>query len=517
MSNAIIQLKDKDGNLLYPITKSAAIKDLPSSGNTTNVIDLGNDQVPVLLKDLQQGYVTTGSDTDSVFNASENAVTMRCPFQIPYAGVIFNIICPGDIKVRVLYGNSDLASWTTTRASQYVSNYLYNGDFFKFPIENDVAGNSSGDIMDHHIWFYRIEFTKTDNTNISVDSINDSINNTKILITYNDPTGGVIKRNPKALEAVNSASYNFINDNDKLYKRFNENYVHITDLHGNAYILANAIKIAKYINARAIFLTGDVVTQSSVDGYTYVADMCKDCNIPVFITTGNHDGVGQDLDIFNKAYIDPIAKLYGYNYTSGLGYYYKDLTDSKIRIIAMDNSDSTNHYRINSVGEVQLSWFKGVLDATPSGYGVIILNHQNYGVPKTDSASQYPQFMDIAGRDTGDNGEVDTDATIKSYIDNFIDNNGEFIMDCAGHNHMDMFGQTFGTKNIQLMSDVTCGSMTIDMINGYSCRNRGYGNGADAIDTYTIDRTLHTVTLTRFGCNTLSNGKTRLTQTIPYK
>jgi hypothetical protein len=483
-----------------------AIK-MPNIANVKNAID---EYTHVLLGDLLQGYVNSSDSNFYSYGSSDvKTVTMRSAITIPYSGVTFHVICPANIHIKIYYGNSNNASWTTTEAAKYSSDWLTNNNSFTFPL-NGVT------IPDSNIWYYRIQFAYTDGkTSLDVDTVNSLISNGDLSIYYKDPTGGVIKRNPKAIEALAASATYYENTTSPTEKYRNVNFIHITDLHGNAYVLDNALKLATHIGSTAVLLTGDIVTQSSVDGYGYALAISKNYNIPVLVCTGNHDGVGQELTEFNDDFITPFATQYNYIHDAGLGYYYKDFSSAKIRIIALDCSDTTDHYRISALSSAQLSWFKTILNSTPSGYGVIVLEHQRFGYLTSDSISKYPQFVDYVGDTTPTS--VTGASTILSDIDSFISNGGEFIMHASGHNHNDCTGILDGTEKTQLISNMACGALNFDMQNTFSPRFDGHGNGTDCMNVYSINRYTGKVRIIRVGSNTTDRLDTRWCQEIPYK
>lgn len=105
--------------------------------------------------------------------------------------------------------------------------------------------------------------------------------------------------------------------------------------------------------------------------------------IPQFRTVGNHDSGDYEGD----TYLTPAqlyAKIGKYNAdgttvmgsTTG-GWCYRDFATQKVRVVCLNTADNST----NAVSNEQAKWFAQTLNATPSGYYVIILSHHpaDYG------------------------------------------------------------------------------------------------------------------------------------------
>lgn len=487
---------------LRPITQQP-----PTPSVQTNDISINVNIKDVLLGELDK------IDT--------NKVMMTTSFSIPYSGVKYTVKSPKNIQIRIDYGNTSNASWTTSELEKYSSDLLTNGKSYTFP----RFGATSPDT---NVWFYKIYFSTIDNSELTVETIQKALDSRELTITYEDSNTSVIDRNQQANQQVASGLYKFINSSTR-----NRNicFVHCTDIHQNGIAYVNALEYSDYINATALLTSGDYVFQSYSNNLDFVNYLSTDYKTPVLTTIGNHDGVGIDANTLNEHIIKPFAKDQYIN----KGYYYKDFETEKIRVIVLDTcGDSTNTYRINYVGKTQLQWYSNTLKSTPVDYHVIVMLHQPLGNPKPDATIRAFQDGDLAtadvtwsGADTikaitnafmnKENASIIMDGTSDTIDAQFGDiTTQKFIMYLNGHTHRNSYGYLTGPhQNDQLQMNHTCSAIALDMQNTYQPKNEGRYCGNDTFNVYCIDKEARTVKLVKFGYTDTANGSC-LTHTFNY-
>lgn len=495
---------------LRPVTNAKCVM-AHGVGSVHNFL---NEEIPLPMPVLSEGSINTSNSRYSTAKASSKttSVVMKNPALIPYTGVEFNIYIDDlleGLKVIVYHGYNEGVTSTTSNVSKYMSGELEDGDVFSFPI--NYNGIQESGAYDQTNRYYRIAFVST-SLSLTTDDIKEAIRLGYLAITYKEPSKNIVLRNQRATEIIEASKCA-----SKPNKHRNFAFTHISDLHGNAIALLNALEYSKAINSQGLLVTGDVVVQSSYDGYDFVHEMCAKYNFPSFLTTGNHDGVGvSSAATFNSAFIGPMATAFGYTKNSAsVAYYYKDLSVPKIRIIVLDCSDTSSSYRINCVGTAQLTWLSNTLNSTPSGYGVIIALHQPVGDITEASANANPSFAKFGPLDSAEITWTGA-SQIKSAVDSFITNGGEFIMYCAGHYHADVVGILQDTSKRQLMSLIATPNRMQDMQNDVLSLGDGIGKAQDLLNAYVIDRTRKTVRVVRIGANVCEDLSERLVEEFQY-
>lgn len=484
----------------------------PITNQPTPSVQNNNIPITVNTKDVLIGELT---------KTNTNVVMMATSFSIPYSGVKYTVKAPKNIQVRIDYGNTANASWTTSELTKYSSDLLTNGKSYEFP----RFGATSPDT---NVWFYRLKFSTVNNSELTVETIQKALDSRELTITYEDSNTSVIDRNQQADQQVASGLYKFINSSTR-----NRNicFVHCTDIHQNGIAYVNALEYSDYIKATALLTSGDYVFQSYSNNLDFVKYLSTDYKTPVLTTIGNHDGVGIDANTLNEHIIKPFAKDQYIN----KGYYYKDFENEKIRVIVLDTcGDSTNTYRINYVGKTQLQWYSDTLKSTPVDYHVIVMLHQPLGNPKHDNSIKAFQDGDLANSDVSwkgadtikaitnafinkENASIIMDGTSDTIDAQFGDiTTQKFIMYLNGHTHRNSYGYLTGPhQNDQLQMNHTCSAIALDMQNTYQPKNEGRYCGNDTFNVYCIDKEARTVKLVKFGYTDTANGSC-LTHTFNY-
>lgn len=220
---------------------------------------------------------------------------------------------------------------------------------------------------------------------------------------------------------------------------------HFSDIHGDP---LNTPRIGAFLqeisgNIDAKICTGDIVTASLDDGMDFWDNAGNTSDIMLAI--GNHEcatgtspvtyGTATPQQVYEEILEDRIS---GWSVTqpegastSYLGYYYKNYSTWKIRLIVLDlNHDS-------SYLSAQLTWFESVLaDARTNNYSVLCASHYQFG------ASSNPTIVDCsfslrANQIKAESNDWYIPATFESAVDDFIDAGGEFICWIGGHSHQD--------------------------------------------------------------------------------
>lgn len=216
---------------------------------------------------------------------------------------------------------------------------------------------------------------------------------------------------------------------------------HFSDIHGNSWAMKQVqeFKDAYQTQLDDVICTGDVVSDKIADG-TAFWDGNSDGKILICI--GNHDSLGSngwanpvDQQTLYETYIAPYEANWGAEIVNGHSYWYKDYSDKKIRLIAVDATiyDSTEQAN-------QMTWLNTALSgAITNGYAVVGAVH----FPPMPA-----NFHKIDGNFTallhGTAGDMSQFAwhtyhtEILTAVDQFITNGGDFVCWLSGHTHYDL-------------------------------------------------------------------------------
>ena len=156
------------------------------------------------------------------------------------------------------------------------------------------------------------------------------------------------------------------------------------DIHADRTRMQNMIE---YLNALDAFdagiMLGDISGNEYTDTIAFYLDALESVQKPFLTVLGNHDvaGATSDADLYTKfGDCFQYAQLASGEVVSGKCYYHKDFAAQKIRLIVLMQYDLAG--RASDTGDLcfgqdQIDWFIGVLNSTPSDYGVIIAEHTN--------------------------------------------------------------------------------------------------------------------------------------------
>ena len=224
--------------------------------------------------------------------------------------------------------------------------------------------------------------------------------------------------------------------------------LHFSDLHGNLY---NMARINDWRNYYSSYIddtvhTGDLATTSwSFNDSFWTNGTCSD----ILNVIGNHDTrddsvgasdtdlwhVHEGIDAYNR-YIGPFVENWNVVQptdaaTSGLCYYYKDYSEKKVRLIALDPWNVNADYQV-----AQKTWFQTVLDgARANSLSVVIIVHYGITVTKLLDCPFSKLFTEPKLR-------PDTPASdaYVSFVTQFIKDGGDFVCWLCGHLHYGKVG-----------------------------------------------------------------------------
>lgn len=515
--------------------------------NTLAITDNKNDGTSPIKNRVWIGETIAAGTSLGMQVNSQAVATIDKAYAIPFNGCTFTLHMPDYMRCNILHCVANRNEMPNSQRSGWLS----DGDSFTFPIESS--------------WF-RLAFTYVYSDSgsygiISPAAITSHIMNGELYIEYND--SGTVIDNNKANEPyitgmmyknpiIGTAGSNPSNSYGKVGKL--PVISHISDVHGDVTRLKNFFDYSEYLNVDAALLTGDFVGYNANSGIDFLDRIAKKYSMPQFCCVGNHEKHGNtEAQIFTKM-TSPFAARNGYvlgNVTNA-NYYYKDLSDKKLRIIVLNEYESDIlEWVYAHISKTQMDWFIATLASTPVDYGVILVTH-SWEYYKIQYTSGYTTFHDLVHK--GGSMDPMTGAPITKILDAFIsktsisgtytqttDNQGatetisysanftnlasgvEFIMWCNGHEHRDHIGYVSNTTNKILNCNIACGVATYEYgdNNGLSsCCDMprgGKGMTQDCINIYTIDREAGTVRVARVGANINRDMQDRKWMIIPYK
>ena len=320
---------------------------------------------------------------------------------------------------------------------------------------------------------------------------------------------------------------------------------HTSDLHGDWARLDNYLKLCEHYQVDFGAVTGDIVVQYSTDEFSPYVSKVSASTVPIANVAGNHEveNGGTDAEIHTK-FIAPLVAQNGI-ITDGKGYFYRDISAKKIRIIGLNQfqqGGTRRDYRY--LKDDQITWLIATLKSTPQGYGVLLLTH----VPEHDwsedpgylkfwqarlnwkelytntTGSPIADIIDaFIGRTSisksyAQSGALST-LTVNANFSTGVNTGVEFIAYLNGHLHTDRIGYLIGTAHKQLVLNIICGNAFVSQWrDGLGDLPRKAGTAAeDAVNIYGVDRKLGMVKVARVGSNITYLMEKRDFMAIPYK
>lgn len=470
--------------------------------------------------------VNKNTTTGGLDSATSNYyVTTRSIVAFPSQGLTVGVKLPADLYCKFYSGGYNIGT---------ASAQLEDGDSCLFPSA--------------HL-FYRIKFWKKDGSTLAASAVDAMVAAGEIDFTYITDEADVVARNADRKAQVDALRRKLVatmadNGMDTLPV-----FAHLSDLHGDAPRLRNALEFcSRNGGVDGILATGDFAMYQGSNYNDFQLCLAKQHGIPYFFCIGNHEATTNDLATLFADNIQGLASEYGYleaaNTPATHCYYYKDLNEKKIRIIAL------NYYNLAtanaSLGQAQIDWFVARLNDTPAGYGIIVLLHSPEGPMEVDADHskfyQYRQMSNFAndGVYVGDRPImhiVDAFISRSTYSASFTDNgvtvnvsadftgvdeDTEFICYANGHRHRDFIGYITPATNMQLDLNITASTSLYGVeyaafANEEDLPRGGYGVRQDSFNLYAIDREAGEVKVVRIGANQNEDLKMRDYMTIPYR
>lgn len=268
---------------------------------------------------------------------------------------------------------------------------------------------------------------------------------------------------------------------------------HFSDIHGDATETnrINSVYQPVVDECDDVLCTGDMVASRFANDASFII------NKGFLLCIGNHDALADPTgwdwsqmatqqELYNKFFAPDIAN-WGVQYTPGLTYYYKDYTESNIRLIVLNNLLNTADM------DVQKEWLTNILnDALTNNLAVVIAMHYHpINATKIDS-----NFTKI---DTNPQSSTTSGGAIPYRVSQFIANGGEFICYLVGHEHSDYILNSSDYPN---QITVCIDAASVSQSNAYSELSRDYGdNSQDLYNVCVLDRSTKTIKLIRIGCD----------------
>lgn len=267
-------------------------------------------------------------------------------------------------------------------------------------------------------------------------------------------------------------------------------FAHFSDIHNRPELWE---RIAEYVDANSAYLpfalhTGDYVGDnqtSYTDLYNYYMP-----SVPFLNCVGNHDTyanaqhtLATKQSVYEKLFNHTsnwVATFMSGNYSMT---YYKDFTDSNVRLIVFDN-----YYDIDA----QKAWIASILeDAKSRGLHVITASHQVTGRPLTKVDCTFESLISYESAGTGSLLNTEFDAVIGA----FISNGGKHIVHLCGHEHADFF---YKTANGVLNCAVACATDFTGWTEGARVPNT---KSWDCFNAISADTDLGVLKIVRIGQN----------------
>ena len=325
---------------------------------------------------------------------------------------------------------------------------------------------------------------------------------------------------------------------------------HASDAHGDDRRVRRMFDIADIHGADVAAVTGDIVSEGFYSGMGWFHEIVNEHDVVPAITMGNHEvayATSMDDDAIYAAFYAPIATRLG---SSGKTYYYRDFPKKKLRLISINlyQYGGTDRARTH-FGTDQIAWLISTLSGTPSGYGIIIIEHACQRPIRWENPEDKTFFTPMKHRIAQTNGTINPvtynggiGAPVYDLIDAFIgrttinrtysqtgdvtsitvsadfsniDETVQFIGYMNGHLHEDTICAIPGTSHKQMALNITCSNA------GYWGASNEFGNditdlgrlpfgpSQDAFNVYSIDLPKRKIKVVRVGADRTLYGEGR--------
>ena len=350
---------------------------------------------------------------------------------------------------------------------------------------------------------FTIRKTSTPNADISADVQFVQNNTVFVAILENhevvsDIYADVTENLKQARRTKNTSKDNYLTRNKPL------TLFHFSDIHQEQGNLRDIINYASQNESLIddVLCTGDIVGARFQNGMTWFDDVSGAEKI--LLAIGNHDVMnassGYDdsqTATLAQVYAQFIAPRYAnWNLSSdpssGVTYYYKDYSDSKVRLIVLDCMlDSVDA----SADAVQYTWFTNTLaDAITNGFYVVVANHC-FPAGASFIASNWTN---------ADYQSLQTylDSRYPEAVDSFIGNGGHFVCWLEGHSHADYYMNYVGMHGTQIALSIDAASRY--NAEGFTDVNRVSNDRSyNSANLVTVDTGAEVIKVVKFGarCN----------------
>ena len=283
--------------------------------------------------------------------------------------------------------------------------------------------------------------------------------------------------------------------------------LHFSDIHADADALNRIYSDCEDMDIDDKICTGDIVRgqmawiSSSAVTYNDAQNIPNWWKPDIMITVGNHDTAAYDgknkkliwnyltMAQCDQYLIAPFEANWGVTHTAGTSYYYKDYTDSKVRLIVIDGMLYDVEGSQDAVS--QTAWLGNLLDgAIADGLHVLIATH---GI----ATGAHAKSCTFSKRGTYTSNQTIqyTPPDITELVRTKINNGLHFVGYLCGHLHQDFVWDVYN-DGTQLMYCITCASSS-----ALQSRNSDQGRDAtaDAYNLVTIDTKNQLVKLIRGG------------------
>lgn len=233
--------------------------------------------------------------------------------------------------------------------------------------------------------------------------------------------------------------------------------LHMSDIHADkrAYscIVEDAARYGDLVDC--VVCTGDMMSDSSAESFAW-------WNPKVMAVVGNHDAAVWDGTRYHwtaftmrqryERYIAPFKDVWGVQVEAGKSYYYKDFSENKTRLIALDimlyNGDPAS-----DEASAQTAWLSGLLDgAIAEQMHVVILVHAPHGSAVPVKCG----FTKLNAVDMPVNSDCNTPDIVVNTVAGKIAGGLKFAGYLCGHTHQDGVWDALG-DGTQYMYAVSCG------------------------------------------------------------
>lgn len=317
--------------------------------------------------------------------------------------------------------------------------------------------------------------------------------------------GSIVKMNERAIDDIIQSRRRTNYDGGSEWATHPEvlTFLHFSDIHCSARELARIMEYYDYAKTyiNDIYCTGDMVDNieqgmawwDAVDGTENIITCIG--NHEVVSTSGSYPDHSVPQSMAYNTFFAPYIDDWGCVYEEGKCYFYKDYTESKIRVVVLHNF----LYKASSTEmQTQVAWLENVLDdARTNGLSVLAVHHFPVSQERTGGVFDYCVPIDTNFTKVNGHSSSGVADSILTAIQSFIDAGGDFICHMHGHIHFDFISYHKDYPD-QLFVGVVCAkaitqSGDMDRIIGQKCQ--------DAFNIFSMDVYNHTVKIVRIGAD----------------